>query len=168
MSVLDIILFPDKRLRKKCIKVKKIDKKILQLLDDMAETMYDAPGVGLAASQLGENIRVIVVDITSKEEDSELIELINPVIVESKGSQLGEEGCLSVPGLAGKVKRGLNVKIEGLDRDGESITLDASGLFSRVLQHEIDHLDGILFFDRMSKLKRELFKKKVEKVLGKE
>lgn len=168
MSVLDIILFPDKRLRKKCVKVKKIDKKIIRLLDDMDETMYDAPGVGLAAPQVGENIRVIVVDISSKEEDSKLIELINPVIVESKGSQLGEEGCLSVPGFAGNVKRGLNVKVEGLDRDGESITLDASDLFSRVLQHEIDHLDGILFFDRMTKLKRELFKKKVEKVLGKE
>ena len=169
MSVLNIITYPDKRLRKKCNPVKKVDSKILSLLDNMAETMYDAPGVGLAAPQIGENIRVIVVDVALKEEEEpQLIELINPNITESSGKQVGEEGCLSVPSFVGNVKRSKNITVNGLDREGNEILIEATDLLSRVLQHEIDHLDGILFFDRMSKLQKELFKKKVEKVLGKE
>lgn len=169
MSVLDIITYPDKRLRKKCKPVKKVDSKILTLLDNMAETMYDAPGVGLAAPQVGENIRVIVVDIALKEEEEpQLIELINPKITGSSGTLVGEEGCLSIPSFVGNVKRGKDIVVNGLNREGKEIQIKATDLLSRVLQHEIDHLDGILFFDRMSKLQRDLFKKKVEKVLGKE
>ena len=168
MSLLDIIIYPDKRLRKKCAPVKKVDKSIRDLLDDMAETMYNAPGVGLAAPQIGKNIRVIVVDISLKDEDPELIELINPEITSFRGKQVGEEGCLSVPSLVGNVRRNKDIVVKGLDRRGKEISFEASDLLARVLQHEIDHLDGILFFDRMSKLQKELFKKKVEKAFGKE
>ena len=132
----------------------------------MAETMYDAPGVGLAAPQIGKNIRVAVIDITTKEEENDLIELINPVIVESHGTQISEEGCLSVPGFIGNIKRKEKIVVEALNRYGEKVVIEASDLLSRVLQHELDHLDGILFFERMAKLKRELFKKKIDRVLG--
>lgn len=163
MSLRDILKYPDKRLRKKSLPVKKIDKNLLKLLDDLADTMYNAPGVGLAAPQLGEHVRVAVVDISSKDEENNLIELINPVIAESGGSQISEEGCLSVPGFYGNIRRKNSITVEAQDRDGKKFELSADGLFSRVLQHEIDHLDGILFFDRMAKLKKELFLKKVDK-----
>ena len=167
MSLREILIYPDSRLRKKSVPVKKFDKKLHKMLDDMAETMYKAPGVGLAAPQIGENIRAIVIDINFQEdEDNDLKELINPKIVESKGFQISEEGCLSVPGFQGNIKRNENIVVEAVDRNGEEIIIEATDLLSRVLQHEIDHLDGILFFDRMSKLKRDLFKRKVEKVLG--
>lgn len=166
MSLREILIFPDSRLRRKSVPVKSIDKNLHKLLDDMAETMYDAPGVGLAAPQVGENIRVIVVDINIQEEENDLKELINPKIVESKGTQESEEGCLSVPGFLGNIKRKENIVVKARSRKGEEIVIEASDLLSRVLQHEIDHLDGILFFDRMSKLKRQLFKRKVEKALG--
>ena len=169
MSLREILIYPDSRLRKKSKPVKSFDKKLYTLLDDMAETMYDAPGVGLAAPQVGENIRVIVVDINIQEEqEKDLKELINPKIVESKGTQISEEGCLSVPGFMGNIKRKEDIVVEALDRNGEEVVIEASDLLSRVLQHEIDHLDGVLFFDRMSKLKRQLFKRKVEKALGSE
>lgn len=163
MSLKDILIYPDKRLRVKCRSVEKIDKKVHKLLNDMAETMYKAPGVGLAAPQVGENIRVIVVDVATKEEESKLMELINPVISESSGSQTSEEGCLSIPGYYGNIKRKKNIIVEALNRDGEQIVINAEDILSRVLQHEIDHLDGILFFDKMPKLKKELFVKKIDK-----
>ena len=168
MSVLEIITYPNPRLKTPCDDVKKINSSILKLLDDMAETMYDAPGVGLSAPQVGQNIRVIVVDISSSEEggkDMDLIELINPVITSSSGKQIGEEGCLSVPGFLTNVTRHLNVIVEGLNREGKTIKIEATDLLSRVLQHEIDHLDGILFFDRLGKLKKDLLIKKIDKVL---
>ncbi len=164
MPLLDILIYPDQKLKKKSKSVDKIDNSLLLLLDDMAETMYDAPGVGLAAPQVGENIRVLTVDITPQDsEEKNLIELINPEIIDSDGSQLGEEGCLSVPGFVANVNRKLNVKVQALNRDGEEITVEASDLLSRVLQHEIDHLDGILFFERLGRLKRELLVKKIKK-----
>ncbi|MGI9534303.1 MAG: peptide deformylase [Thermodesulfobacteriota bacterium] len=169
MSLREILIYPDKRLRKKSVPVKRFDKKLNQLLDDMAETMYHAPGVGLAAPQIGKNVRIIVVDINVTEDKvKELKELINPKIVESYGTQISEEGCLSVPGFLGNINRNEDIVVEALNRKGENIVIKASELLSRVLQHEIDHLDGILFFDRMSKLKRQLFKRKVEKALGSE
>ena len=125
--------------------------------------MYNAPGVGLAAPQLGKNIRVVVVDISTKEEENDLIELINPEITDSSGTQTSEEGCLSLPGFYGNVVRKKAVRVEALDRKGESIVIDAVDMLSRVLQHEIDHLDGTLFFDKMAKLKKELFIKKIDK-----
>ena len=169
MSLREILIYPDSRLRKKSVQVKKFDNKLYKLLDDMAETMYNAPGVGLAAPQVGENIRAIVVDINIQEDqEKDLMELINPKIVESKGSQESEEGCLSVPGFLGNIKRKEDIIVEALNRNGKGVVIEASDLLSRVLQHEIDHLDGILFFDRMSKLKKQLFKRKVEKALGSE
>jgi len=169
MSVLDIIRYPDQRLRKKSDQISKVNNKIRKILDDMVETMYEAPGVGLAAPQVGHNIRAVVVDVSSEEDDSfDLMHLINPEIIHYEGEQVGEEGCLSVPGFVANVKRKNEIEIKALDRGGKEINLKASGLLSRVLQHEIDHLDGILFFDRLSRLKKELLKKKIEKALGKE
>ena len=121
----------------------------------------------LAAPQVGVNVRAIVVDITAQEEDSlGLIKLINPEIVYSEGQQIGEEGCLSIPGFVSLVKRKERVRVKGLNEEGRLSEIDASGLLARVLQHELDHLDGILFIDRLSRLKRELFKKRIDKVFG--
>lgn len=163
MSLRDILIYPEKKLRKKSQTVEKIDKKILKLLDDLADTMYNAPGVGLAAPQVGEHLRVIVVDISTNEEENDLLELINPLITESSGKQISEEGCLSIPGFYGNITRKKNVTVEALNRSGEKYVIEAEDVLSRVLQHEIDHLDGILFFDKMPKLKKDLFVKKIDK-----
>lgn len=169
MAVLKILVYPNPILRKKSVSVEKIDKEIERLLDDMAETMYAAPGVGLAAPQVGTNLRVIVVDVSSKDENSPgLIELINPEIILSEGEEWGEEGCLSIPGFVSEVKRKAKVSVRGLNRKGETVEIEGEGLLARALQHEIDHIDGILFIDRLSRLKRELLKKKIEKAFGKE
>ncbi|HEX3033796.1 MAG TPA: peptide deformylase [Thermodesulfobacteriota bacterium] len=169
MAVLKILVYPNPILRKKSVSVEKIDKEIERLLDDMAETMYAAPGVGLAAPQVGTNLRVIVVDVSSKDENSlGLIELINPEIILSEGEEWGEEGCLSIPGFVSEVKRKAKVSVRGLNRKGETVEIEGEGLLARALQHEIDHIDGILFIDRLSRLKRELLKKKIEKAFGKE
>lgn len=166
MPLLEILTFPDPALKKKSKPVDVINHHINELLDNMSETMYDAPGVGLAAPQVGENLRVITVDVSPRDsEKRDLIELINPEIISFSGSQLGEEGCLSVPGFNANVKRKLNVKVRALDREGKTFEVEATDLFSRVLQHEIDHLDGILFFDRLGRLKKELLLKKIKKAL---
>jgi len=163
MSLKDILIYPEKRLRKKSQTVEKINKKIQRLLDDLADTMYNAPGVGLAAPQIGENVRVLVVDISTKEEENSLMELINPAITDSSGTQSSEEGCLSIPGYYGNITRKKKVTVEAVNRDGEKFKIEAEDILARVLQHEIDHLDGILFFDKMAKLKKELFIKKIDK-----
>ncbi len=163
MSLKDILIYPEKRLRKKSQTVEKINKKIQKLLDDLADTMYNAPGVGLAAPQIGENVRVLVVDISTKEEENSLLELINPAITDSSGTQKSEEGCLSVPGFYGNITRRKKITVEAVNRDGEKFKIEAEDILARVLQHEIDHLDGILFFDKMAKLKKELFIKKIDK-----
>ncbi len=169
MAILKILTYPDRRLKKKSTPVEKIDKGIEKLLDDMAETMYDAPGVGLAAPQIGINLRVIVIDVSARQQDSPgLIELINPVIISSEGVQVEEEGCLSIPGFSSEVKRKTKVTVQGLDRNGKLVELEGSGLLARAFQHEIDHIDGILYIDRLSRLKRELLKKKIEKALARE
>ncbi|KXZ39598.1 peptide deformylase [Alkalithermobacter thermoalcaliphilus JW-YL-7 = DSM 7308] len=134
----------DPVLRKKSKVVDKIDEKIITLLEDMKETMYHADGVGLAAPQVGVLKRVIVVDVGDGP-----IELINPQIIETKGIQVGDEGCLSVPGKYGTVKRPMYVKVEGLNRNGEIIIVEGKELLARALCHEIDHLDGILFIDKV-------------------
>ena len=163
MSLKDILIYPEKRLRKKSQTVEKINKEIQKLLDDLADTMYNAPGVGLAAPQIGENVRVLVVDISTKEEENSLMELINPAITNSSGTQSSEEGCLSIPGYYGNITRKKKVTVEAVNRDGEKFKIEAEDILARVLQHEIDHLDGILFFDKMAKLKKELFIKKIDK-----
>lgn len=184
MPILDILLYPNSTLRKKCDPVEEIDNDLIQLLDDMAGTMYDAPGIGLAAPQVGVSKRILVADIKPRErmqeteegeeeillppDRTELIELINPEIVFSDGEIVGEEGCLSIPGFVSDVKRKYEVTVEGYNRDGELIEIQCEDLLARVFQHEIDHLDGVLFIDRLGRLKRELLKKKIEKVLGKE
>lgn len=133
----------DKVLKEIADPVLRVDKKIRKLLDDMVQTMYDADGVGLAAPQVGVSLRVIVINV-----DDDLIELINPVIIESEGCELGNEGCLSIPGVFGEVERFAKVTVTGLNRFGKSITVTGTGLLSRALQHEIDHLDGILFIEK--------------------
>lgn len=145
MAIRMIVKEPDPILRKISKPVPKITPNIHKLLDNMADTMYDAHGVGLAAPQIGVPKRVIIVD--TAEEEQELIELINPEIVKSSGEQLGPEGCLSIPGINGDVKRFEKVTVKGLDRDGHEVTIKAEGFLARVFQHEIDHLNGILFTD---------------------
>jgi peptide deformylase len=184
MALRKILTYPDPFLRKKCAPVEEIDGEVLKLLDDMAETMYGARGVGLAASQIGVDKRVVVIDISPRnieadeegeeeEEEAEydgpgLIELINPEIISSAGQVIAEEACLSIPGFTSDVKRKQSVVIEAYNREGELMEIEAEELLARVFQHEIDHLDGVLFIDRLSRLKRELIKRKIEKVLGKE
>lgn len=145
MAIRVIIKESDPILREKSKTVTKINANIHKLLDNMADTMYDALGVGIAAPQIGVLKRVIIVD--TGEEDSEIIELINPEIVSSSGNQLGPEGCLSIPGIVGDVNRFDKITVKGLDRDGHQITIVAEEFLARVLQHEIDHLEGILFTD---------------------
>jgi peptide deformylase len=133
----------------------------------MIETMYKAPGVGLAAPQVGVNIRVIVIDVSVRQEDTPgLIQLINPEIISSEGKQTEDEGCLSIPGFSSEVRRKSTVKVQGLDRSGKLTEIEGSGLLARAFQHEIDHIDGILYIDRLSRLKRELTKKRIEKALS--
>lgn len=162
MPLLDILVYPAPELKRKSAPVEELDEDLDRLLDDMAETLRDADGVGLAAPQVGRNIRVLVVDVPLPESDErKFYELVNPEIVSSRGFQLGEEGCLSVPGFFANIRRKNQVRVSALDRKGKLFTIDADGMLSRVLQHEIDHLDGILFFDRLGRLKRELLVKQI-------
>lgn len=146
MALRQIVQIGEPVLRKKSKQVEKIDAKIIQLLDDMAETMYDADGVGLAAPQVGILKRVVVIDV-----GEELIELINPEIIETSGEQIDDEGCLSVVGESGEVKRPNYVKVRALNRNGDTIELEGEELLARAFCHEIDHLDGILFVDKIEK-----------------
>lgn len=152
MAIRKVLTSENPILRTKAKKVKKIDPTIQKLIDDMIETMRDEPGVGLAATQVGVSLRVIVVETPEDEEDPQggtQLQLINPEILKSAGEQIGEEGCLSVPGYVGIVKRSLSVTVKGLNRKGKEVKIKAQGYLARVLQHEIDHLDGILFTDRL-------------------
>ena len=161
LSILTILEFPDDRLRKKAVAVKTVDDKIKKLVDDMLDTMYESHGVGLAATQVNVHQRVIVIDV-SDEKDEPLF-LINPEIIEKDGIKEGEEGCLSVPGFFEKVNRAERVKVRALNRDGQSYEFEATDLLAICVQHEIDHLDGKLFVDYISPLKRQRIKKKLEK-----
>ncbi len=149
MAIREILTIPEDNefLRKKSREVEIIDNRILTLLDDMAETMYDANGVGLAAPQVGVLRRVVVVDVSEKR--NELIELINPVIVYKKGEQICTEGCLSVPGRSGTVPRPEKVHVKALDRNGNEFIIKADGFLANALCHEIDHLSGTLYIDKM-------------------
>lgn len=153
MALLPILHYPDPRLHKVASKVPVVDDRIRKLVSDMAETMYAAPGIGLAAPQVGVQRRVVVYRLT---EEDELRTLVNPEIVSSSGEQTGDEGCLSIPGLAYPVARAFNVTVKALDLDGNSVSYDAEELEARVIQHEIDHLNGVLFIDRIDdELRRE-------------
>lgn len=165
MAVREIKKYPDEILKKKALPVKKIDGDVRNLIKDMVDTMYAAPGIGLAAPQIGVSKRIIVIDVSIKEEKHPLIILINPEIVGAEGIVDSDEGCLSIPGYNASVKRAEKVAAKGLDQDGNSIEVSGTGLFARALQHEIDHLDGILFVDRLSFIKREFFKKRYLKAV---
>lgn len=162
MSILTILEFPDERLRKKAAPVKTVDENIRKLVDDMFETMYEARGVGLAATQVNVHQRVIVIDV-SEEKESPLC-LINPEIIAKDGVEETEEGCLSVPGFFEKVKRAEHIKVRALNRDGESFEFEAGELLAVCVQHEMDHLEGKLFVDYISPLKRQMIKKKLNKI----
>lgn len=155
-----ILTWPAPELKKKSLPVTVVNDKIRELVKDMAETMYDAPGVGLAAPQIGVHQRVIVIDISGKDEPPELIVAINPVIVHAEGESYEEEGCLSVIKYAANVRRHASVVVKALNVEGEEVTYRAEELLAVAFQHEIDHLDGILFVDHLSPLKREIFKRK--------
>jgi peptide deformylase len=144
--------------------VDEINGNIQKLIDDMIETMYKANGVGLSAPQVGVSKRIIVVDTSPREENQSLIVLVNPEIVNSDGEIISEEGCLSIPGFITRLQRKQKVFVKGLDKNGKEIEIEAEGLLARALQHEIDHLDGILLIDRISPLKRELFRRKYKKI----
>ncbi len=166
MAVRRILTYPDTVLRERAEPVTNIDGKIQQIIDDMADTMYHASnGVGLASNQVGELRRIIMFDTSAKDEPNDLVVLINPEIVEADGIVVNEEGCLSVIDYRADVKRTERVTVKGMDREGNPITLKKEGLDAIVLQHEIDHLNGILFIDHISKLKRELYKRRLKKVL---
>jgi peptide deformylase len=161
MSTLDILTFPDPRLRRKAEPVAEVDDGIRRIVDDMLGTMYAAPGIGLAAIQVDIPKRIVVIDI-SEERDSPLC-LINPQIREREGEEQMEEGCLSVPGFYESVTRADKVRVHALNREGEPFELEAVGLLAVCIQHEIDHLDGKLFVDYISSLKRQRIRKKLEK-----
>lgn len=163
-----ILTYPDPELKKKSAPVTVITDKIRELARDMAETMYDAPGVGLAAPQIGIHQRVIVIDVAGKDEPPALITAINPVIIHAEGETFEEEGCLSVPKYAANVRRHAKVVVKGLDLIGEEVTWKAEGLLAVAFQHEIDHLDGILFIDHISQLKRDIFRRKYRRSLEQE
>lgn len=157
---MEIKKYPDEVLKKKASPVDVIDADMRRLVDDMVETMYAAPGVGLAAPQVGVSKRIVVIDISNDEEKHPLIVLVNPGIVEAEGLIDSEEGCLSVPKYTSVIKRAERVVVGGLDVNGNPVKIEGAGLLARALQHEIDHLDGILFVDRLSTIKREFFKKR--------
>ena len=161
MALLNILHFPDPRLRRVAQPVKAVDDSTRKLVDDMFETMYDAPGIGLAATQIGSTQRVVVLDVS--EDQSEPLAFINPEILQQDGIQEYEEGCLSVPGYYEKVKRPDSVKVKALNKNGEPFELDAEGLLAVCIQHEIDHLDGKLFVDYISNLKRQRIRRQLEK-----
>jgi len=162
VAILPILEFPDNRLRKKAAVVKNVNKEIKQLVDDMTETMYKAEGVGLAATQVNVHLRVIMIDIS--EESNNPLCLINPELIKKEGIEESEEGCLSVPNFFEKIKRAERIKVKALDREGQSYELEADGLLAVCIQHEMDHLEGKLFVDYLSSLKRQRIKSKLEKI----
>jgi peptide deformylase len=157
--------FPDPILRKQAEPVENIDGDIQDLIDGMGETMYAAPGIGLAANQVGEPLQLLVYDLTSKDKGRNLCVLINPEIVAAEGEIIYDEACLSVIDFSAEVKRYAMVKVRGLDRHGRPVDVEAEGLMAICLQHEIDHLKGRLFIDHISSLKRALYKRRLQKML---
>jgi len=163
MAFLEIRKYPDSILRRKTTLVTEFDAELRRLIDDMTETMYAAPGVGLAANQVGVLKQVAVIDVSGKDEPSSLLVLINPEIIHLEDEASIEEGCLSVPGYTTVVKRADKVIVRCLNREGKEIKVEAGGILSRALQHEIDHLNGILLIDRIGRIKKEFFKKRYKR-----
>ncbi|NLI80984.1 MAG: peptide deformylase [Deltaproteobacteria bacterium] len=165
MACLSICTYPDPVLRQKAAEVADLDKQSRQLIEDMVETMYRAPGIGLAANQVGKPVRILVIDLQKPDEHRGLIVLVNPKIVGAQGEITYEEGCLSVPEFFHNVKRFREVTVQGFDRHEKAVEITANGLLAVVLQHEIDHLDGKLFIDRIGPVARDVFKRKWKKKL---
>ena len=163
MALLPILHYPDPRLHKRAAPVEHVDERIRQLIRDMAETMYAAPGIGLAATQVDVHERVIVIDIS--EDRSDLRAFVNPIILEAEGEAETEEGCLSVPGVFDKVSRAERVKVRALDANGEPFVLEAEGLLAVCIQHEIDHLEGKVFVEYLSRLKQQRIASRLRKQL---
>ncbi|GAC1351934.1 MAG: peptide deformylase [Polyangiales bacterium] len=163
MAVRTILHYPDPRLREKALPVAKVTAEIRQLVDDMAETMYAAPGVGLAATQVGAPHRIFVVDTASDDEPSKLQVFINPEILARDGDLIWEEGCLSFPGVVEEITRAATVRVRALDIDGTAFELEAEGLLAIACQHELDHLDGVLMIDRMGMLKKRIVDRKMRR-----
>ena len=163
MAILDICTYPDPVLSKVCEPVAVIDDKLLVLARDMAETMYAAPGVGLAAPQVGQALQLIVVDTKPEAERGDPMVLFNPRVVEEEGEETAEEGCLSLPDHFSQVTRASRVVVEAMDQEGKPVRIRAQGMLARCLQHEIDHLQGRLLLDYVSPLKRALYRKRCQK-----
>jgi peptide deformylase len=163
MAIRTILHYPDPRLRQKALPVERITPEIEKLIDDMAETMYAAPGVGLAATQIGETHRLFIIDVAAEDEPSNLIVFINPEILSTEGSEVGAEGCLSFPGVTEDIKRAQRVRVRALDRKGQAFELEADGLLAVAIQHENDHLDGTLMIDRVGVLKKRIIQRKMQK-----
>lgn len=166
MSLLDILTYPAEFLKNPTRPVEEIDGRLQAIIDQMSETMYHAPGVGLAAIQVGLEKSLLVYDITPQEDGRDLHVLINPKIISQEGQIISEnEGCLSVPDYRADVQRAARILVEGVNRDGKPIRFEADGMLAIVLQHEIDHLNGTLFIDRISTLKRQMYARRIKKQL---
>ncbi len=168
MALREIRKYPDPVLRKKTARVERIDGTIDRLIEDMVETMHAAPGVGLAANQVGVSLQLAVIDLSSRDDEEQrhpLLVIINPEMLVMEGSVVEEEGCLSIPDYAEKVKRAARVKVRAQDRTGKKFEIEAEGLMAKALQHEIDHLNGLLFVDKLSPLKKNFFRRRFKKTL---
>ena len=161
MTKLAILEYPDPRLRTKAVPVTGVDDAVRQLIDDLLETMYAAKGIGLAASQVDVHRRVLVLDISDTRDQP--MAFINPEIVEAEGSAPGEEGCLSLPGIYDKLERAARIRVRALDRNGAPFDMEANGMLAVCIQHEMDHLEGKLFVDYLSELKRQLIRRRLQK-----
>ncbi|MDH4107380.1 MAG: peptide deformylase [Gammaproteobacteria bacterium] len=161
MALLNILEFPDPRLRTRAVPVETVDDELRRLIDSMFETMYAAPGIGLAATQVDVHRRFLVADVSTDKSDPQV--LINPEIVASEGEMINEEGCLSVPGIYAEVRRAEKIRVRYLDRDGNEVERDMDGLLAVCVQHEMDHLEGRLFVDYLSEAKRQKIRKRLQK-----
>lgn len=165
MSILRICEYPEEVLRRTAVPVANVDGRLQTLIDNMFDTLYAAPGLGLAAPQVGESLQLFVYDVGIREGEHERKIILNPVIAEQEGEIAEEEGCLSIPDYREVINRAARVLLKGYDRDGHEVQIEAKGLEARLFQHEIDHLNGILMVDHMSSLKRDLFQRKLKKRL---
>jgi len=164
MAILPIRIYPDPVLRVRCSEVESFDTELKELAGNMVETMHAAPGIGLAASQVGIELRLAVVDVTAGESDAEIHVLVNPEMVDSAGRETEEEGCLSIPGITEKVNRPASIQIRAKDLEGNAFEMAADGLFARAICHEIDHLNGVLFVDRLVGLRKEMVKRRLKRL----
>ncbi len=165
MSLLNIVNCLDPILRKKCQRVDNIDDSLITLTEDMIETMYDSSGLGLAANQIGRTFDLFVIDVGIEQEKRDPVVIINPVITASEDEVMGEEGCLSIPDIFAEIKRAQHVEVKGYDLRGNEVRYEAEGFLARAFQHEMDHLKGGLFWDNLSKAKRDMLKRKFKKKL---